>query len=671
MGVTMATLNWGIIGTGAIARTFAHGLTQSETGQAVAVGSRNQQTADAFGDEYGISHRHGSYAALLADDEVQAVYISTPHPFHAEWAVKAAEADKHVLCEKPLGINHAEGMAMVETARENGVFFMEAFMYRCHPQTSELVRLLKDGAIGDIRTIRASFGFGGGHSINPAGRAFNRGLGGGGILDVGCYPVSMSRLIAGVAEGKPFANPQEVVGAGRLGETGVDEWAAAVLRFDSGIIAQVATAVRVSPDNSLEICGSDGRIAISNPWVANRQNPDPGRIVVTAGGEERVIEVPAERTSFAYEADRVAQAVAAGESEAAWPAMTWDDTMGNLAALDAWRQAIGLTYDLELEDEYKPVRGILKKRENAPMQYGAIEGLDKPVSKLIMGCDNQRTYAHGAAMWDDWYERGGNAFDTSWVYGGGTQEILLGKWVKANDIRDQVVVTVKGAHTPRCLPDLLVADFRESLDRLQFDYADLYVMHRDNLEVPVGEFVDALNELKDQGLIRGAFGGSNWSTERFDAVNQYARARGKQGFSVLNNNLSLARMVEPVWGGCVHVSDTASRQWLAQTGTTNFSWSSQARGYFLPEDERMKLGADNFACWDAPDNRARRQRAEELAAQKGCTPINIAAAYVIDQPFPSFALVGPRTIHETATTLPALGVELTPEEVVWLWGEDS
>jgi aryl-alcohol dehydrogenase-like predicted oxidoreductase len=274
-------------------------------------------------------------------------------------------------------------------------------------------------------------------------------------------------------------------------------------------------------------------------------------------------------------------------------------------------------------------------------------------------------------MWDDWYERGGNAFDTSWVYGGGTMETLLGKWVKASGVRDQVVVAVKGAHTPRCLPELLVQDFHESLDRLQFDYADLYIMHRDNLEVPVGEFVDVLNELRDKGLIRGAFGGSNWTIARFEEANGYARDNGKQGLAVLNNNLSLARMVEPVWGGCIHVSDTGSRKWLERTGTTNFSWSSQARGYFLPENERMKLGAANFACWDAPDNRARRRRAEELAGRKGCALINIAAAYVINQPFPSFALVGPRTIRETVTTLPALDVQLTAEEIEWLWGEDS
>jgi aryl-alcohol dehydrogenase-like predicted oxidoreductase len=306
------------------------------------------------------------------------------------------------------------------------------------------------------------------------------------------------------------------------------------------------------------------------------------------------------------------------------------------------------------------------------MQYGRIEGLPKSVSKLIMGCDNQRTYPHGAAIWDDWYERGGNAFDTSWVYGRGVMERLLGQWVNARGVREEVVVTVKGAHTPRCLPDLLVEDFHESLERLEFDYADIYVMHRDNLDVPVGEFVDVLNELKDKGLIRGVFGGSNWTIDRFEEANEYALANDKQGLSVLNDNLSLARMVKPVWPGCVHVSDPESRRRLEKLNITNFSWSSQARGYFLPEGERMKLGARNFECWDAPDNRDRRRRAEKLAREKGCSAINIAAAFVLNQPFPSFALIGPRTIHETVTTLPALDLELTAAEIRWLWsGEEG
>lgn len=666
----MKTVNWGIIGTGAIASTFARSLEQTERGRLVAVASRSSESAERFGREHDAQRRYGKYDELLADSEVDAVYVSTPHPFHAEWAIKAIEAGKHVLCEKPLALNHGEAMAIVEAARENERFLMEAFMYRCHPQTTRLVELLRAGTIGDVRVIRVSFGFGGGEGIPEESRLFDRSLGGGSILDIGCYPMSLARLVAGAAAGVPFSDPTEIRGAGRIGRTGVDEWEGATLRFAGDIVAQISAAVRVTLDNTLEIFGSEGRISVPNPWLADRREPTPGRIIVTIGQEAETIEIPADRTAFAYEADRVAEAIEQGSVEGAAPAMTWDDSLGNLAALDRWRSEIGMAYEAELESGNHPVRGSLRRRANAPMSYGRIPGLEKRVSKLVMGCDNQQTLAHGAAMWDDWFERGGNAFDTSWVYGRGTMEILLGKWIKSRNIREEVVVDLKGAHTPRCYPDLLRQDFLESLDRLQFDYADLYIMHRDNLEVPVGEFVDVLNELKDEGLIRGVFGGSNWTVARFVEANDYARANGKQGFTVMNNNLSLARMVKPVWAGCLHVSDRAARRWLEETGTTNLSWSSQARGYFLPEAERMKLGEANFECWDAPDNRARRERAEELARKKGCTPINIAAAYVINQPFPSFALVGPRAIHETATTLPALAVELSREEIDWLWGEE-
>lgn len=667
----MGNLGWGIIGTGAIAHAFARGITESSTGLTVAVGSRSKKTANAFADEFSIPNRHASYTSLLADPEVQAVYISTPHPFHAEWAVRAAEAGKHIVCEKPMALNHAQGMAIVAAAREHEVFLMEAFMYRCHPQTSALVEILKRGEIGEIRMIRASLGFGGGNKIDPKGRLFNSDLGGGSILDVGCYPVSMARLIAGVAEGAEFANPVQVLGAGHIGGSHVDEWAAALLRFKSGIVAEVASAVRVSRSSTLEIYGADGRIAVEQPWVTNRVDAEDGKIVVDSGGHERIVNVPADRTSFSYEADRAAKAIERGEMWGAWPATSWQDTLGNLAVLDSWRESIGLVYDAELPIANKPVRGTLKRKDTHRMKYGRIEGLEKSVSRLILGCDNQLNFAHGAVMWDDWFERGGNAFDTSWVYGGGRQEELLGHWVKRRALRAEVVVVVKGAHTPRCNPDDLDADFHESLDRLQFDFADLYLMHRDNPDIPVGEFVDVLNDLKQEGLIRGPFGGSNWSFERFDAANDYAETNGKQGFDVLSNNLSLAHMVRPIWNGCIDVSDTASRSRLQRSQTTNLAWSSQARGYFLPDAQRMKLGSDNFACWDSAANQARRERAAALAAEKRCTVNNIAAAYVLNQQFPSFALVGPRTIEETASTLPALDVGLTNDELSWLWGEEQ
>src|SRR5437667_3295822 len=235
-------LAWGILGTGAIAKTFAKGVIGSTSGVLAAVGSRTSESAESFGKQFAIParHRHGSYDELLADASVQAVYIATPHPLHAQWAIAAASAKKHVLVEKPIALNAAEAMAIVEAAIANDVFLMEAFMYRCHPQTHELIKLIQSGAIGQVRVIQASFSFHWPRPFNADSRLTSNALGGGGILDVGCYPVSFARLIAGVARDKPFENPIEVKAAGHLGEAGTDEWSAAVMKFRGDVIAQVS-----------------------------------------------------------------------------------------------------------------------------------------------------------------------------------------------------------------------------------------------------------------------------------------------------------------------------------------------------------------------------------------------------------------------------------------------
>src|SRR5262249_15966019 len=240
-------LAWGILGTGSIARTLAAAIARSKTGKLVAVGSRSEAAANEFGDKFSVPRRHATYDALLADPEVQVVYISTPHSLHAQWAIRAAEAGKHILCEKPLAINHAQAMAIIEAAERAGVFLMEAFMYRCHPQTKKLVELVRDKAIGDIRLIEATFSFAA--NLGPEQRLANNELAGGGILDVGCYTVSMSRLLAGAAHSQPFAEPIDVKGAGVLGSTGVDEYAAATFTFPGGILAQVACGVRLAHDS--------------------------------------------------------------------------------------------------------------------------------------------------------------------------------------------------------------------------------------------------------------------------------------------------------------------------------------------------------------------------------------------------------------------------------------
>ena len=174
------TLNWGIISTGAIAGTLARAIGASRTGTLSAVASRSKDKAVAFGGKWGLPAERcfGSYEAMLADATVQAVYIATPHPQHAEWAIKSAEAGKHVLVEKPSGVNQYDWQAIQDAAEQNNVFLMEAFMYRCHPQTKRLVELIKDKAIGDVRVIQATFSFHAGY--NPQSRAFSNALAGGG-----------------------------------------------------------------------------------------------------------------------------------------------------------------------------------------------------------------------------------------------------------------------------------------------------------------------------------------------------------------------------------------------------------------------------------------------------------------------------------------------------------
>ncbi len=660
-------VQWGLLATGAIAKAFARGLAVSKTGALLAVGSRSREKAEAFGAEFGAAKRYGTYEALLADKDVQAVYISTPHPQHAEWAIKAMEAGKHVLVEKPIGINQYEAQAMIEAAVANNVFLMEAYMYRCHPQTARLVELLREKTIGDVCVIQATFSFKSG--FNPEGRLWKNALAGGGILDVGGYTTSISRLIAGAAMGKPFADPVAVSGTGALhAETGVDSWAVATLKFDRDIVASLATGVGVAQESVVRIFGSEGSIFLPNPYVATREGAVGGKIIVNRSGEKtpREIVIESAVTSFAHEADVVGQAVAAGLKEA--QPMTWADTLGNMRTQDSWRKAIGLVYDAEKPQNYTHTvwRRPLAVRSPCRMEYGTIAHIDKPVSRLIMGVDNQETMPHAATVFDEYFERGGNAFDTAYVYGRIRSE-LLGQWVKNRNIRDKVIVIAKGGHTPFCDPDSVKRQLDEQLGWLQMDCADIYMLHRDNMDIPVGEFVDVLNELVRAGRIR-TFGGSNWTTGRIDKANAYAKRKSLQGFSVLSNNLSLAEMVKAVWSGCLHVHDKASRRWLRKKKIALLPWSSQARGFFVPDlahpDKRDN--AELVACWYSDDNFKRQARAVELAAKYKVEPINIALAWVLCQPFECFPLVGPRTLAEIRSTFRALEVKLSEKELLYL-----
>lgn len=666
-------IRWGLLATGAIARAFARAVRTSQTGELAAVGSRTPEKARQFGASFEIARCHGTYEALLADPEVEAVYISTPHPQHAEWVIRAAEAGKHVLVEKPIGLNQYETQAVIEAAAANKVFLMEAFMYRCHPQTARLAELLREKAIGDVNVIQATFSFHAG--FNAESRLWSNSLAGGGILDVGGYTTSISRLIAGAASGLPFADPVAVNGAGHLHpQTGADAWAVATLKFQTGMVATLATGVGVNQENVVRIFGSDGNILMPDPYVAGREGAVKGRIVVNRRGQpSREIAIDSDVTSFAHEVDVCGRAIRAGRQQAEPPAMTWADSLGNIRTLDAWRAAIGLTYEAEKPANLKPVTVAnrpLKVRAAKPIPTGRIAPLEKPVARLVMGVDNQDSMPHAAMIFDDYFERGGNAFDTAYVYGHGRSR-LLGQWIASRGIRDQVVIIAKGAHTPACNPNDLTTQLMQQLKWLETDYADIYMMHRDNLDIPVREFIDVLNEHLRAGRIK-AFGGSNWSIERVKKANAYAKRKGLQGFSVVSNNLALAEMVKAVWGGCIHCHDASDRAWFKRSQMALLPWSSQARGFFVP-DRAQPGKRDDVSLvesWYSDDNFKRQARAIELAAKYRVEPVAIALAWVLCQPFPTFPLIGPRQISETRSSMAALDVQLTPKEMKWLNLED-
>lgn len=342
-------VGWGILGTGGIARIFAGAVQVSASGRLVAVGSRDAARAEAFAREFGADRAHGSYEALIDDPGVQFVYIATPHPTHVALAVAGAEAGKQVLCEKPLAVNAATASVVIEAARRAGIFLMEGFAFRCHPQTQRLVELLEGDEIGDLRAVNATFGFDAGPS--PSNYLHRRDLAGGAMLDNGCYPVALARRIAGHTVGRAFRNPDRVVGAGLLHpDQGIDLDAVAVAWYEGGVTAQLMCTIRTEVDRTVLITGSRGFIRLPAAYLPGRMDRFGGtpRILVERHGEApREIPVAAAAGLYTIEADTVVARAREGRTEA--PEMTWDDSIGNMEVLDRWRAEVGVRYDEAVE----------------------------------------------------------------------------------------------------------------------------------------------------------------------------------------------------------------------------------------------------------------------------------------------------------------------------------
>lgn len=278
----MATriLKWGILGTGRINRALIPPLTISPRNKLLAVASRTPERAKAYAAEKNIERAYGSYEALLADPEIDAVYISLPNTLHVEWSTKAAAAGKHVLCEKPLGMSVEDVDRVEEAAKRYGVVIAEAFMYRHHPQTLKVVELINEGVIGRLQLIRGGFTF---DLDRPGDIRIKPELGGGSIWDVGCYPISYARTAAGGVA------PEEVFGWRVIGPTGVDIAFFGQMRFPGGVIAQIDSGFNSAYRTRMDFIGDEGRITVTKAFKPDAE----GHMYVQKG------DGPGEKTHFA------------------------------------------------------------------------------------------------------------------------------------------------------------------------------------------------------------------------------------------------------------------------------------------------------------------------------------------------------------------------------------
>ena len=658
-------INWGVIGAGSIASAFAHSIKSSKNATLISVHGRSELKTNKFSKKFNIKAIL-SLEKFLSSKEIDAVYVATPHNTHFLYSMEAIQSKKHVLCEKPLSVNSVEAMILVNEARKNEVFLMEAFMYRVHPQTKNLLKLLQENFSGEEIKIQSSFGFKA--DVNQQHRLRNPNLAGGAILDVGCYPLSMSRLIAGAMENKNFLDPLQMEVSSILDETGIDLNATAKIVFSKKIEAEIKTAINEELTNDLVIMSKEKKIEVKQPWHCGQfENGNSSIRLVFENGEKKDFDFHDEIGLFTREIDHASKMIMEEKIES--DEISHADTLGNMIWLEKWYQDAGVKYSQNLPEKSPifPTHNLNKEL----LKKVNISELKKKGSRIVFGCDNQTSSLHASAMFDHFFELGGNIFDTAYIYNSGKSDSYLGEWIASRNISKEVIVLGKGAHTPECEPKFIRPQLEESLERLKLDSLDIYCLHRDNLQIPVSEFIDALNELKDEGLVK-SIGASNWSFKRFKEAMEYSEKSEKTGFTVLSNNFSLATMINPVWPGCIHC-DEDFLSYLTEKEVKLFPWSSQARGFFIEKDLFPK--GDHFSnptldeekrVWHNEVNLKRREKCFKLSKELECSPIELALAYVLNKNENIFPLVGPRTVFESESCMKATKIELSKSQMDWL-----
>ncbi len=326
-------LRWGIVGTGAIAKKFAEGLSLVSNAQLIAVASRSAKRAKEFCKKYKLSYCHTSYQDLADNPNIDVVYIATPHTMHKRDTLMCLEAGKSVLCEKPFAMNANEAEHMIRTAKDLNLFLMEAMWVRFLPLYRKVKSWLDEKTIGDIRLVESNFGFRA--SWLPKKRLLNKDLGGGALLDVGIYPVSLSSWIFKQA-------PSKIVCTSHIGKTGIDEQTGCLFLYSSGAISVLTCSIRTNTSQETAIYGTKGNIKILSPcWRATKAT-------ITASGFSQSVYIPLEGNGYNYEASEVTERILARETESR--TMSLEETLSIMKTMDNIRSQCRLKYPADYGD---------------------------------------------------------------------------------------------------------------------------------------------------------------------------------------------------------------------------------------------------------------------------------------------------------------------------------
>jgi predicted dehydrogenase len=415
----MKAIQWGILGTGAIAKAFAEAIQETE-GDLIAVASNTKQRAEEFVKDYHCEPVEG-YHNLISNPAINAVYVATPHTSHFELSAECLRNKKAVLCEKPMTMNATETMALIDLSRKHNTLLMEAFMYKIHPQTQKIISLVKDRLQGPLQ-IKANFCFS--VDVPETHRLVNKELGGGSILDIGCYPTSISRYVVGAINNKEFMNPISFKAEGELNSQGIDLNASAKLKFEDGSVAEIKSATNKQTETDVVISDNQLSLIVNQPWHCGEFTERKSDIrILNKDGTEEQYEIETEKGLYALQIDHFSELFNNLSIESSL--IPHSDSHGNMISLDSWRKELEVFYKEDGGETRKnPIIPLDKQRESLPISR--IPGINKDLSRVVFGCDNQSDSNHAFAMFDHFFSQGGNVFDTAYIYNEGKSDLYLG-----------------------------------------------------------------------------------------------------------------------------------------------------------------------------------------------------------------------------------------------------